>query len=201
MIHATIELVAEKGASKLTLVEVGRRAGYSHTLPNYYFKTKENLLSGVYSNIISRFREWLVVWMKKRPAARRKAGLASFLTLIEGYLEGTRVDSPRARATHVLWAESFSSMPELLDEVRASHRQTVESIAMHIQMGQARGEIRADIDPDVMAQIVIGALRGVVSQKLIDPDQTDLDRISQTLVSLFGHGVGTQPFKDDADAA
>lgn len=128
--------------------------------------------------------------MKKRPAARRKAGLAPFLTLIEGYLEGAE-SRFAARATHVLWAESFSSMPELLDDVRASHRQMVESISMHIQMGQTRGEIRADIDPDVMAQIVIGALRGIVSQRLINPDQTDLDRISRTLVVLFGHGVGT----------
>src|SRR5690606_32663532 len=52
MVKAAIELVAEKGASRLTLAEVGRRAGYSHTLPNYYFKNKTNLLSLVYSNII-----------------------------------------------------------------------------------------------------------------------------------------------------
>lgn len=189
MLKATIELVAEKGASRLTLAEVGRKAGYSHTLPNYYFKNKAALLTQVYANIISKYRGYIGRWMKARPRAERKAGLSLFLTLVQGYLEGARTDSPRARATHVLWAESFSSMPELLDEVRRSNQDTVMDIAAHIRTGIERGEIRHDVDADALALIVIGALRGIVSQKLIDPANTDMDRVSHTLVDLLVHGL------------
>ena len=189
MVKATIELVAEKGASRLTLAEVGRKAGYSHTLPNYYFKNKATLLSLVYANIISKFRDHMIGWTKARPTAERKAGLASFLTLVQGYLEGARTDSPRARATHVLWAESFSSMPELLDEVRQNNQDTIVTIAAHIRTGIERGEVRRDVDADTLALIVIGALRGIVSQRLIDPDGTDMDRVARTLGDLLTHGL------------
>lgn len=189
MVKATIELVAEKGASRLTLAEVGRKAGYSHTLPNYYFKNKNNLLSLVYSNIISRFRDHMTAWTRSRPTARRKAGLASLMTLVEGYMEGAKTDSPRARATHVLWAESFSSMPELLGEVRKNNNETIFLIADHIRTGIARGEIRQDVDADALALILIGTLRGIVSQKLIDPQHADMDRISQTLVGVLLNGI------------
>jgi len=189
MVKATIELVAEKGASRLTLAEVGRKAGYSHTLPNYYFKNKANLLSLVYANIISRFRDYMTQWTKMQPTARRKAGLASFLTLVQGYLEGARIDSPRARATHVLWAESFSSTPELLDEVGRNNRETIASITAHVRMGIERGEIRPDVDAEALALIVIGALRGIVSQRLIDPAGTDMDRVARTLTDLLTHGL------------
>lgn len=189
MLKATIELVAEKGASRLTLAEVGRKAGYSHTLPNYYFKNKATLLTLVYANIISRFRDYMGRWTKSRPTAERKAGFASFLTLVKGYLEGARTDSPRARATHVLWAESFSSMPELLDEVRRNNQDTIVTIAAHIRTGIERGEIRPDVDADALALVVIGALRGIVSQRLIDPASTDMDRVAHTLVDLLAHGL------------
>jgi AcrR family transcriptional regulator len=198
MVKATIELVAEKGASRLTLAEVGRKAGYSHTLPNYYFKNKANLLSLVYANIISRFRDYMTQWTRTQPTARRRVGFASFLTLVQGYLEGARTDSPRARATQVLWAESFSSTPELLDEVRRNNQETIASIATHIRMGIEHGEIRPDVDAEALALVVIGALRGIVSQRLIDPASTDMDRVARTLTDLLTYGLQSSAGQDAA---
>src|SRR5690606_17323707 len=102
---------------------------------------------------------------------------------------GAKTSSPRARATHVLWAESFSSTPELLDEVRKNNDETIVTIANHIRTGIERGEIRRDIDVDALALIVIGTLRGIVSQKLIDPENVDMDRISKTLVEVLLNGL------------
>lgn len=200
MVKATIELVAEKGASRLTLAEVGRKAGYSHTLPNYYFKNKANLLSLVYANIISRFRDHMAQWTRAQPTAQRKAGLASFLTLVQGYLNGAGIDSPRARATHVLWAESFSSTPELLDEVRRSNQDAIATISAHIRAGIERGEIRSDVDAETLALIVIGTLRGIVSQRLIDPANTDMDRVARTLTDLLTNGLQA-PAGQDVESA
>lgn len=191
MVKATIELIAEKGASRLTLAEVGRKAGYSHTLPNYYFKNKTNLLLLVYADITARFRDHMKSWTRTRPTPQRKAGLASLLTLVRGYIEGTKMSSPRARATHALLGESFSAMPELLGEVRQSNDESRSTIADYIRAGIERGEIREGVDADALAIIVIGTLRGAVSQKLIDSDNTDMDRIASTLVDLLQHGLQT----------
>ncbi len=64
MIDTAIRLVAERGATRLSLVDVGRESGYSHSLPNYYFKTKKRLLVEVYARIVANFQQRAKVWAK-----------------------------------------------------------------------------------------------------------------------------------------
>ncbi len=126
MIQTAIRLIARDGASKLSLVDVGRESGYSHSLPNYYFKTKEKLLLEVYAFIVGRFRTRATSWAREHIAGRITPGLLNIDATVRAYLALVRVDPQRSRAMNVIWAESFSSMPGLLKEVRPANARTLQ---------------------------------------------------------------------------
>ena len=57
MTTTAMRLVAARGAARLSLVDVGRESGYSHSLPNYYFGSKKGLLLHVYRYIVHNARD------------------------------------------------------------------------------------------------------------------------------------------------
>ena len=189
MVETAIRLIARHGASKLSLVDVGRESGYSHSLPNYYFKTKARLLLEVYDFIIGRFKKSAQAWNRNRLGRHPRPGLENIEATIHAYLGLASAEPTRSRALNVLWAESFSSMPELLEEVRPSNASTLSFLEDQLRIGIRRGEIRADIDVESMAVILIALLRGTVSQSLIEPGRVDLARVCEAVLGLLRQGV------------
>lgn len=66
LIEATIEVLASKGYSRMTLTDVAKLAGLSHGLVNFHFETKEKLLSETLRYLSDEYRE---NWMAALAAA------------------------------------------------------------------------------------------------------------------------------------
>jgi hypothetical protein len=88
-----------------------------------------------------------------------------------------------------LWAESFSSLPELQELARPVNTESVETLAEQVRIGIARGEIASDVDPAMFGLILLGVLRGVTAQGLIDPEHVDLPALGEMLIRIFRHGI------------
>lgn len=189
MLSTAIRLIAQKGASRLSLVDVGRESGYSHSLPNYYFKTKKHLLLEVYAFIVGSFRIRSRAWIKEHMPQPIRPGIGNLEASVRGYLALATTDDTRSRAMHALWSESLSSMPELLEEVGPSNRRNLAMFEQQIRAGIQRGEIDPEVDVEALAVLVMGVLRGAVWQKLVDPGRVDLDRVSDTVVCLLRNGL------------
>jgi AcrR family transcriptional regulator len=57
LIEATIEVLADRGFARVTLTEVARRAGLSHGLVNFHFKTKEGLMAETLLYLAEEYRQ------------------------------------------------------------------------------------------------------------------------------------------------
>jgi AcrR family transcriptional regulator len=193
MIDTAIRLIAEHGAAKLSLVDVGRESGYSHSLPNYYFKSKKRLLIEVFDHIITGFRARAQEWARTRNPVRVRPGLSNIEATIRAYVGLACTDPVRSRAMHLLWAESFSSMPELQPLARPFNERSVQFFSDQIRIGIERGEIRADVDPHGLGVTLLALLRGLVSQALIDPDAVDLVEAGEMAIRLLSHGIAVLP--------
>lgn len=189
MVETAIRLIAQRGASKLSLVDVGRESGYSHSLPNYYFKTKKGLLLEVYAFIVDSFRARARKWIKGNIKHWVRPGLDNIEATVRAYLGLAGTDPTRSRAMHVLWAESFSSMPELLEEVRPSNRRTLEFFEEQIRIGIQRGEIDPEVDPEALAVVIFALMRGAVAQHLLDPERVSLERVTESVMSMLRRGI------------
>lgn len=193
MMETSIRLIAERGAARLSLVDVGRESGYSHSLPNYYFRSKRGLLMQVCAFIIERANERIPRWARAHAIEPIRPGLSNVKATIRAYLGLTQDNPSTSRVLHVLWSEAVSSLPELLEAVRPRNRQSVEFFRAELQTAIRRGEIDPDTDVDMLALLIMSALRGSVAQYMADPDRVDLIRVSEALVTLVDRAYGVRP--------
>ena len=174
MLEAALALVAEKGTFRVTLAEIGERAGYSRGLPASRFGSKARLLAALATLIGERFGE-------HRQAFRTAPGLPSIEALIRAYF--TRDDWTTTRALIVMMAESALGDSELQPIIAAYNSDSHRYVQHHIALAQQAGLARADVDPKSLAVVVLSAFRGAMLQGLNDPN-IDLARVRDELIAL-----------------
>jgi AcrR family transcriptional regulator len=193
MLETAITMIAEGGVGKLSLVDVGRRAGYSHSLPNYYFKSKSRLLVDVYDFIIRRARGRISAFAKANTPHRIRPGLQNVLATVQAYLRLSEVDLTTAKAMNAIVSEGVSSMPDVLPAVRAQNQLLQDFFEAEIRQGITRGEIDPDLDVEALALMICALLRGAVGQWRLDPERVDFDRLARTVCLVLSRAVARPP--------
>ncbi len=64
-----------------------------------------------------------------------------------------------------------------------------------VREGQARGEIRADLEPGQTAETIFAGILGIDQAALLTPDQRDLPRRTEWLLDVLVHGLAA-PISD-----
>ena len=167
--QTAIRLIARDRAAGLSLVDVGRESGYSHALPNFYFKYKRLLLLEVYAHIVNSAKANIARWARDNAQGGVTPGLQNVFATIRGYLNLAVEDPMSTRALHKLRFESVSSMPQLLEAVQPWSRRFVSFFERQLESAIQRGEVAALTDVTLTTQMIISMLSGAVAQWLVDP--------------------------------
>ena len=167
LVAAAAELVVESGVRALTLAKVGERAGYSRGIVTHQFGSKQGLVDALSRAIQGGF----VPGLEEMPP-----GLERLLALVDGYLHALTGLGTANRAFLLLWAEAATAS-ELAATFRERDRGFRADLREDVEAGVAAGDIRADADPDAVAVAVVGQLRGIGMQRLLDPEGVDTERL------------------------
>ena len=181
IIAAAIEAFADRGYHRTTLKQIGEAAGYTGTLISRRYGSKAALARVVFAHILRRLtpvgeEERPESWVDPDISARRQ--LDSF---VRRYLRDAADEPARLRALYVLIGETLGGMDEIDDEAAHVNRVFRDHLAGYVSLGQRQREFRTDLDADLVAVIIVGALRGVVTQILAEPDHFDLDALAVEL--------------------
>jgi AcrR family transcriptional regulator len=169
LLAAAAELIAEVGPSGITLANVGERAGYSRGLATHHFGSKGAMMQRLVDSVTYGFREQVFV------ESASDTVLDQALGLVRAYFHELAQARPANRARLVLWADAVATgTPDIRSAMLASDRAFREELAKRIQRGQATGEFAGSLDPRAAATVIIGMLRGVALQSMLD-DELDLD--------------------------
>ncbi|MGW7574508.1 TetR/AcrR family transcriptional regulator [Streptomyces sp. NPDC054765] len=175
LLVAAAELVVESGVRAVTLARVGERAGYSRGIVTHHFGSKQALLDALARSGQSGF----VPGVGDLPA-----GLERLVLLIEGYVSELGRDGVASRVFLLLWAEA-STTSELSLIFRERDEAFRADLRDDVAAGIADGTIRADIDPQDVAVAVLGQLRGIGMQRLLDSNAVDTQRLSRTVAEQW----------------
>jgi AcrR family transcriptional regulator len=163
LLEAALQIVARRGSVRMTLAEVGEAAGYSRGLPAHRFGNKAGLVHALAGYIGERFGQQ----RERGPASA--PGLAAILANIHFYFGRRGGAWTATRALLVMMTEScMEPGADLKREVAGYNRSALAWFEQHIRSGIERGEITADTDPAITAVILLGAMRGVMLQWLVD---------------------------------
>ncbi len=186
LLDAALQIVAKRGSVRMTLAEVGTAAGYSRGLPAHRFGSKAGLVHALAGYIGERFGQQ----RGRGPAVA--PGLAAILGNIHFYFSRKGGAWLSARALLVMMTEGcMETEAGLRQEVAAYNRSALAWFEQHIRTGIAQGEIAADTDAALSAVILLGAMRGVMQQWLVDeriPLAKVRDRLLQVVEQVLRQG-------------
>ena len=176
MLKAAIVLFARQGYLKTTLTEVGREAGYTAGLVSHKFGSKEGLLQAVVNHISKRFLD-----DQLGQAIQQSSATDSINNYIDIYLTEVSLREGPMRALYVIMGEALGAVPEIRQSIANLNAGARGILVNILKRGIEQREFRADLDTEAAAALIIGALRGLVMQSLIDPGKLKLGGMRSTV--------------------
>lgn len=177
LLDAALEIVARRGTARMTLAEVGEAAGYSRGLPAHRFGDKAGLIRALAAHIGERFAE------QRSAQPQRRPGLDAIRGSVDLYFRRKDRNWTSTRALLVMMTEATMAPSELRDIIAAYNRRALAFFEQQIRVGIDNGEIVPDTDPAITAALLLGALRGVMAQWLIER-QFDLDAVRERMLAI-----------------
>jgi AcrR family transcriptional regulator len=168
LLEAAAAMVSEAGPAKVTVANVGERAGYSRGLVSHHFGSKRALMQRLVESVTYQFREALFDEQQSSNA------LGELGTLVGIYFDVVSDLQPINRARLVLWADAVANPS---DDVRPAmvnaDQEFREEIEKRLHQAISTSQVPQNVNAHGLATVIIAMLRGVALQSLID-DNVDL---------------------------
>jgi AcrR family transcriptional regulator len=160
ILETGIQLLADGGYGRMTLADLGERAGYSRSLATHYFGSKPKLLAAIIEHIRTDSPP-PTMGPEMRGLDRIEAELA-------GVFDGLARNPSRIRAYIVIAHEAATSVPELrqaIHEQNVAFRQRVETA---LREGIDLGTVPPDVDAISVSIAVTAMVRGIAWEWFTD---------------------------------
>jgi AcrR family transcriptional regulator len=184
LVRAAAELVGEVGPARVTLANVGERAGYSRGLATHHFGSKGALMQRLVEAVTSQFRDAVA------EQSQSDSPMDQLRQLIDFYFRVVSDLQPVNRARLVLWADAVAGPSEdVRPQMISADREFREEIEKRIQLAVTAGDVTASVDPHGLATVMVAMLRGVALQRVLD-DQLDLVAARHEVEQLLAARLG-----------
>jgi len=168
MLEAAADLIVEVGYHRMTLADIGERAGYSRGLATMRFGSKAGLVRGLVDWCMTDWIDW-----RAGADSTDTNGYESTILLLERFCRKGSDDLRRMRTVYTLMFESLGPYQELRDYFVDFHRGLHADLRAVVARGISDGSIHHAIDPDRETDFMIANLRGVGYLWALDPDRYD----------------------------
>jgi AcrR family transcriptional regulator len=168
LIASAMRLIAKKGLARTTLSEIGQSTGFSRGLPAHHFGNKDGLLEAVMHYVRGQFHA-------RADHLALSSGLDELLVFVSSYLSDQ--SSVTMRAWQVIQSEALLLDAPLKQRVLAFNAATTSAMEARLRTGIEDKSIRGDVDPHRGALILMGMLRGVVIQSLMEKIDAEKVRV------------------------
>jgi TetR/AcrR family fatty acid metabolism transcriptional regulator len=191
ILESAITVFARMGYHGARVSDIAREAGIAYGLVYHYFKNKEEILRTIFEE------RW-----------------SGFLEGLEGIADSAGTTENKLVSVAALMLNAYRLRPEwvkvLVLEIQRSSRFAepsqqraigglVQVIAGLIRAGQANGELRRNVDPEVASYLFIGGLEIVITARVLDvlkidpgEEQGYYQKVARTVVDVFLHGLATE---------
>ncbi len=180
ILHVAAERLAEHGYGATSLSDIAMLAALEQTVVNFHFPTKEDLVEAVLRTGIDHAKAAIDTAIEQLgPDA---SGAARVETAITAYVHAISDQHHMTRAN----IRCYRSVPPVVRRGLAVYmREFVETWTELLADGRDDGSLRGDIDPPVVARMIIAALNSAVTWMRSD----DLEHVTRQFRQSLLHGL------------
>jgi AcrR family transcriptional regulator len=185
LLRATADLIAERGYEGTTLIEIGKRAGYSHGLVTRRFGTKANLVQSLIAKLSERFGH-----LQLSDTIGEAVGVDAVEAILVSIRDSAESSPQSLRGFYALLFESLKPAVGLREFVAGIHRDFLTDTEEAIARGAMPGRLAEGVDPRELAELMLNLLRGLAYRWMLSPEDVDMvagiDSIRGAMVKLAG---------------
>ncbi len=184
ILQVAAERLSEHGYGATSLSDVSMLSGLEQTVVNFHFPTKEDLVEAVLKTCLDHAATAIDQALGQlQPGA---SGADRIETAISAYLHAISDQHQMTRAN----IRCYRSVPPVVRRGLSIYmRAFVRTWTDLLEAGRADGSLRADLDPDIIARMIIAALNSAVTWMR----SADIDSVAQQFSAALLHGVATGP--------
>ena len=175
IINASLELIAESGIQSLTIKNLSKKIGLVESAIYRHYDRKTQILIAILDTI------------SERDKSNEKKDDESIIAFLERKFENHfLIFTQKPALVSVVFAEDlFQNEPLLVEKTRLKVEKCIFDLTALIQKGQQNGEIRKDIDPEIVSVMINGSIRMLVKQWKMSDYSFDLIKKGKALMNSF----------------
>jgi AcrR family transcriptional regulator len=177
IVEALKYLLKEKGFQDITWSEIARQAGVSEALIYQYFKSRQGLLYAVLADYLKGYRS--KIW---NALDETTGALNQIRALITGLLSVYNDNRVFARIL-LLEVRNFQDYYE--SEAYDLIREFATKCLVALEEGMDSGEIRVDIRPSRMRQVIMGGVEHTILPYVIFQKEVNTDTLTREITPLL----------------
>ena len=177
IIEAAIGIIADKGIQKMTIKNLAKSIGITEGAIYRHFSTKLDILSGILSIFRVRIRDKFT----QIPFDRSVYDiLAAIITRqIDMFVEKPII------AAVIFSEEIFQNEKQLSETVFSIMSDNINTILEIVKNGQDKGELRNDVPAEQLSNMLIGAIRLLITRWRLSGFAFDLKSEGNILIDSF----------------
>lgn len=185
LLNAGMRLFVKKGYKASSVAEITKVAGLTRGALYCHFKTKEDLAR----EIIKLFEEKFLSRMIVHVEGGGGSPLEKFERMIAFNIWFAGEHADLCLFMTVISAEMCGSRNRLEPHLKSVYRRWSEFIAGILKEGKGTGAFKKEIDPHMMALVIIGVHDGVLLQKEMNREAINLRSYTKQFRNLIISGV------------
>lgn len=183
IIEAAVEVIAENGFHASQVSKIASKANVADGTIYLYFKNKEDILISVFKEKMGSFIEKI-----ENKTIEKETASDKLLALIETHYQQLSASPYLAIVTQL---ELRQSKPELRHEINNVLKSYLDIIDSIIKQGIEEGDIRNDINPRLLRQMIFGILDETVTTWVMKSQRYTLSDQAKEVHKLITHGMFT----------
>ena len=185
LLNAAMKLFVKKGYKGSSVAEITKDAGFTRGALYCHFETKEHLAR----EIIKLFEEKFLNSMVHYVGEEGGSALEKFKKMMRFNVWFAGEHPDLCLFMTVISAEMCGSHNRLEPYLKSVYRKWREFITGILKDGRRAGEFKREIDPQMMAWVIIGVHDGVLLQKEMNRETIDLQSYTKQFRNLIISGV------------
>ena len=185
LLNAAMKLFVKKGYKGSSVAEITKEAGLTRGALYCHFETKEHLAREIIKLFEEKYLKSMINYVEKegKDASDKFQKMMRFNV----WFAGEHPDL--CLFMTVISAEMVGSRNRLEPYLKSVYRKWSEFIAGILKDGRRAGEFKREIDPQMMAWVIIGVHDGVLLQKEMNRETIDLQAYTKQFRNLVISGV------------